>query len=206
MSISLLFLDTETTGLYPKKNTIHQLAATAVCVSDRQPNITASFNQYLAPGPEDVVESTALKVAGKTLDEINKYPSRYDGALAFAKFCTDFKKNADDNQLIITGYNAPFDRDFVRELLYKCGMKNMYWDLFSKYIVDLYGFVQLLRSVKIFPALNLLSSLSLESVCKFFIKDIPPDFHDARKDVDASIALYKEFHGFFPILFLNIKG
>lgn len=95
-----IFLDTETTGLYPAQgHRIIEIAALEVI--NRRPTRN-HFHYYLNPGRE--IDQAAQEVHGITLDFLQDKPRFNDIAAEFLDFIADA-------ELII--HNAPFDVGFI---------------------------------------------------------------------------------------------
>lgn len=103
-----IFLDTETTGLYPAQG--HRvIEIAAVEMLNRRPT-NAHFHQYLKPDCE--IDPAAQEVHGITLEFLQDKP-------AFSAIVDDFLAFIDGAELII--HNAPFDVGFLNSELGKIG-------------------------------------------------------------------------------------
>ena len=67
----LIFIDTETTGLNPEKHSIVQCAGIIVIDGEEK----FRFNLPICPRQGTRADPEALKIIGKTPDELRAYPS-----------------------------------------------------------------------------------------------------------------------------------
>lgn len=109
----ILFVDTETTGLDPKINGIHQIAAQIVIDGKME----MEFDYKFRPLDHEVVEKQALEKSNLTIEEVMARPlssrevyKKVDETLA--TFVSRFDKN---DKMVISGYNCNFDAQFLNE-------------------------------------------------------------------------------------------
>jgi len=110
------FIDCETTGLDPNKNAIIQLHC---IIRDHERNEIARWHQEFMPHDGAVLDPTALKVNGKTEEELTgaslTRPASEDAFASFVAFLEEHVNQYDKtDKLIFAAYNAPFDEGFVR--------------------------------------------------------------------------------------------
>lgn len=105
-----IFLDTETTGLYPAQG--HRvIEIAAVEMINRRPT-NQHFHQYLKPDCD--IDAAAQEVHGITLEFLQDKPM-------FVTIAADFLEFISGAELII--HNAPFDVGFLNSELGKIGMQ-----------------------------------------------------------------------------------
>lgn len=105
-----IFLDTETTGLYPAQG--HRvIEIAAVEMLNRRPT-NHHFHQYLKPDCE--IDPAAQEVHGITMEFLQDKPD-------FSAIAEDFLAFIDGAELII--HNAPFDVGFLNSELGKIGLQ-----------------------------------------------------------------------------------
>lgn len=111
----VIFYDLETTGLDPRKHSIHQLAG-FVQVNGVK---VEEFNILMRPHPKALIDPAALEKCNVTEKQIREYPnSQKDGYKKFVKMVSQyvdrFKK---PSKAWLAGYNiARFDNEFLLKL------------------------------------------------------------------------------------------
>lgn len=117
----ILFIDTETTGLFPDVNGVHQ-AAGILLVNGQ---VVDEFNLKFDTLPTEIVEDEALAVSGLTLADIRaRKVSSWDAYKDFDKRITKHVNKFDKgDKAIIAGYNCNFDAQFLCEWYRKHGNK-----------------------------------------------------------------------------------
>lgn len=105
-----IFLDTETTGLYPDQG--HRVIEIAAVESMNRRLTGQNFHVYL--NPEREIDLAAQEVHGITLDFLQDKP-------LFAEKAEDFCAFVQDAELII--HNAPFDVGFLNAELGRIGLQ-----------------------------------------------------------------------------------
>ena len=117
MTEKLFIYDFETTGVKYWENGIHQIAG-RIRIDGTD---VEKFNFHVRPFPDDVIEESALAVAGVTKEQIFNYPPP---AQVFLKIKTMLNKYIDQynnkDKFHLVGYNiAAFDNLFFREFFIK---------------------------------------------------------------------------------------
>jgi len=116
-----LFVDTETTGLDPKINDVHQIAGQIVIDGV----IVEEFNYQFQPHSWDNVQEEALAVSGLTVDDLKK--RTMTSKKAYTEFnmllCRFVDKYDKKDKFVIGGYNCNFDAGFINEWYAKHGNK-----------------------------------------------------------------------------------
>lgn len=114
------YIDVETTGLFPYKNGLTQIAI--IIEMDNQ--IVEQKDIRVCPFKGDEIEPRALEVQGRTEREIMSYPEPEEAMMeletVLGTFVDKFNKN---DKLAFVAYNAKFDEEFMRKFFYKCGNK-----------------------------------------------------------------------------------
>jgi len=156
--IKKIYIDIETGGLNPKEHAITSIAC-IICTHDK-------------------VTEKALKVQGKTIDELIE-----DGITqqeAFFKLLNFFEDNNinKENKAQPVGYNVQFDLDFLEELftLYDYNL----YDFLSHRSIDILNTVRQLESWELINTEN----NKLKTVCEYF--NIPLIAHNALNDIRAT--------------------
>ena len=188
MATKLCFLDVETTGLDAKKHGIIQLAMIMEC----KPRNTSDHICYCKPMPDDIIEPLALEINGITLEELasDKHIPPID---AYVRFCQVlegyvFKFDKKD-KLLLVGYNARFDMDFLRAWFNKCDPKEgkYFGSYFHKIPLDvmnlcIWHFRDRLHEFPNFKLTTMASALG--------ITVDEERLHDAHYDVELTAKMY----------------
>lgn len=175
----LCILDTETTGLDPKKNEVIQVAA-VVCSPDLKVLGTISFK--LHPERPETATKKAL--------EINGYSPRTWKAKfrthkkAWLHFNKELRKIAGRSKVSMVGQNVKFDYRFMREEYRRAGVKFP----FNRDMLDVIDVAKLwCRAAGI-----TLSSYRLENLCR--LSGVTnARAHDALADAKATLGVLKWF-------------
>lgn len=190
-----LILDTETTGFYPQKHGLIQLAA-VVC--DKNLNVLQEFNADVCPPSDVEISEQALEVNGFTLDRINKGISYTQLTEDFYKFLNiHFEK---DYKPIVIGQFYPFDFAHLQAIFVQEGYEvKLCQDLLQNDFIDtkaLVNFANLLtyqaeQGVDYIPFPS--TSLSKPGGLKDILEIDSSKFvaHDAMGDVMATLEVLK---------------
>ena len=178
----LLYIDTETTGLDPKRHGLTQVAALVVIDGVEIDRINLDINPYTYKTFIPEIDSEALQIQGKNRDEILKYgKSDYQ----FMKFVNEISSHLkEEEKFQIVGYNTSFDIGFLKEWFIDNSSKIS--NYFTYKDLDVFALVKHLRIAK---AMNDCENDKLETVCEYY--GIPIDAHDAMNDIVATRELYK---------------
>ena len=117
--IKKIFIDTETSGLDPKRNGILEIG----CIIEAN-DTTEEFLIECRPFETDVVDDKALKVNRISKEDLSK---RQAPETAYQDFISMLSKHVDrydkKDKFFFFAYNAPFDYNFLREFFIKNGDK-----------------------------------------------------------------------------------
>lgn len=180
----ILWIDTETTGTDENKHGIFQLSG----LIQIDGKIVETFDFFLDPGEDCEFDPNALKLTGKTIEEIRSYDDEF---IVFPKFMEILDKYIDkydkQDKFILAGYNVHFDMRF----LYKLAIKNKEDYLFS-YIqggkLEVMGLA--VYVVTQIPQRKEITSYKLEAMCILFGIEIG-DAHNSMSDIVATFKLFK---------------
>ena len=116
--IKVLHLDTETTGLNPQNNGIHQISG----IIEIDGVEKQQFNFKVRPFPEDIIEEKALAVSGVSKEAILAYPEPSIVYQQLKEYFVSYvnPRNISDKFMLV-GYNVRFDDDFMRAWFKKLG-------------------------------------------------------------------------------------
>ncbi len=184
MDKKVFYFDLETTGIDPRKHGIIQMAY----IVEVNGKIKEEGNMLIRTFPGDHIDNEALKINGRTHDEIGGFmppKEAYDNiAKVFGAFIDKFNKF---DKFYPAGYNVGFDLDFLSEFFKKSG--NKYFGSFINwkridplpvlYYKDFKGELQL-------------PNYKLATVCEHY--GIPLVAHDALSDIRATRELIKKVY------------
>ena len=172
----ILWVDCESTGLDSKLNDIIQLAM----MIEIDGEIKEKHNFFMQPFSYDNISMEALKINGRTIEEIKTFPMPqevYKQVLAiFDKYINKFDKF---DKFSPGGYNVGFDRGFMNEWFIKNGNK-FFGSYVDYHLIDPHPVIGLLE----YKGILKLENYHLETSCKFFNIEIKA--HDAMSDIEAT--------------------
>ena len=186
MSIKILFVDVETTGLNPIENGIIQLC----CIMDIDGKKVDEFNSYVKPFKSDIITKESLEINGLHEEEINGLHEQVV-YMRFKKWLGKYVDEYDKNDKIhFIGYNARFDDDFLREWFKKNNDK-YYGSYFFWPAIDITN----LLAVKYMNERNSFKNFQLMTVAKELGIDVSEAIaHNAEYNVKVTRDLfYKMF-------------
>jgi len=190
--MKFLFTDTETTGLDPKRNGIVQIAG-IFCNYEEGKGFTAQeeFNFLIKPFDGDEISDEALKIQGRTREQIATYASPnevYRNLLAMlTKRANKYDKK---DKLFFSGYNAKFDMDFLREFFVKNGDK-YFGSWFFYPAID----VMLMAAVGRMYNRAELPDFKLGTVAASYGLTFDEKLHDALVDIKLTMELFRQMMG-----------
>lgn len=198
--MKLFFFDTETTGTDYQKHGIHQLSGIVVIDGIEKER----FNIKIVPWNDCEYTDEALKVTGKTLEEIKAYPNTEQEAMVqileiLDKYVKKFNKK---DKFYMVGYNVHFDNQMLRALFIRC-FENYFGSYFWSNPID----VMTLASIKLLSHRSYMDNFQLMTVAKTLglLEGKDLNFHDALFDVEITKDIYdfllleKEEKSFEPI-------
>jgi DNA polymerase III subunit epsilon len=183
MSEKLLFIDTETTGLFAPGAGLVQVAGIVEIDGEE----VEQFNLWCRPFPGDLLNKEALQIIGKTRDELVALP---DPADTFREFLDVLDRHIDrfdkNDKYFLVAYNAPFDADHLRAWFKKCGE-----NFFGAYFWTPPLCVMNLAGVALRPARETLPNFKLATVAEAMGVTADGDLHDAMTDVRLSAGIWR---------------
>jgi len=181
--MKMLFIDLETTGTVPGKHGVVQIAG----IIEIEGKVAEEFELKCRPFPGEVADPAALRVIGKTADEIRAYP---EPRLAFEKLKGIFQKYVDrydkTDKLNMVGQNPKFDYDFLTSFFQKNGDQYLYAYI-KFHLIDLIAATALFQSAGKMTVPN----MKLETVAGYF--GIEHKAHDALEDIRITRQLYHTY-------------
>jgi DNA polymerase III epsilon subunit-like protein len=185
-SMTVIWTDTETTGLDPAKSGPFELAFLVYKGSQLLEEKVFHLNPL---NNEVVIHPEALEVNGATEALIRSYPPAKDVVPDMAEF---FQRYAPPEKLVFAGYKCPFDYGHIEALLLR--EKFAMSDYFSGRFIDVLELVKRARGMKL---LENTRDNKLETMTKSL--GIGHDAaHSALSDIKATRRLYE-------IIYLKFK-
>lgn len=177
----ILWLDTETTGLNPKKHGLREIGY--IMVIDGQ--VVKKDVLYIDPrtykkGTE--IDIRALELSNITIDDFYYYS---DSNCVFDDFRVILDKYSKGEKFILAGFNVKFDNDFLREWFYDNNAGVDFKDYFHYKVIDVFPLVITLKHLGFIDTVD----DKLKTVCEHF--NIPIDAHNALSDIEATKNLYE---------------
>ena len=179
MNISkLLWLDTETTGINPGCAVV-QLAG----IIEIAGNVVDEFSITARPHQGATISPDALKVIGKTAEEIAEYQAPGDAIVEFEKHlsahCDKFNR---DDKFVLCGHNCGFDFSRITELYDICGNKYLGAWMHYKWKFDTLAVVQTLQVCGRMPVLENNKLATIATALGIELETA----HDALSDIRAT--------------------
>ena len=178
--MTITYIDVETTGLDPKKNSIFQLAGKIV-----KDGIEESFNYRMRPYRNELIEEGAKEKTGITDQELASYPDQRE---AFNSFLSILDKNINVNKFqdraFFVGYNSSFDMDFIRSWFLFNNNTN-----FSNYFFYPSLDVMYLAAFALIGERPWMRNFKLTTVYKKLTGKELEDAHNAESDINATVEI-----------------
>lgn len=179
----IIFLDTETTGVEVEKHALVQIGA----IIEVDGEVKEKINLNIAPFPGAEISETALRVIGKTEEELQEYP---DGIEQFREFKKVLAKHVDKydkaDKFHFVGYNAVFDDSFLRKFFRRNGDKYygsyFWWPPIGVAQMAQLTFMDTRATFKSFKLVDVATRMGLD------IK--AGQLHDALFDVELTRAIF----------------
>lgn len=177
----VLWLDTETTGLNPKKHGLREIGY--IMIIDGQ--VVEKDVLYIDPRTykrEIEIDNRALELSNITIDDFYYYA---DSNCVFDDFRVILDKYFKDEKFILAGFNVKFDNDFLREWFYDNNAGVDFKDYFHYKVIDVFPLVITLKHLGLIDTVD----DKLKTVCEYF--NIQIDAHNALSDIEATKNLYE---------------
>lgn len=197
--MKLLFLDCETSGLFPgthkSSNEICQIA----CIFENlETGETKTFEVKMRLDKPENMSPQALEKQGVTLETIQKYMKRDEAYKLFMDFLDSCVNRFDKNdKMFFVAYNAIFDNQFIRSFL--SSFNNKFFGAYFYY--ESFDILAIAMIFKMCGSLNT-PNMRLETLCNHF--KIIIRAHDALSDIQATRQLFQLFEKHFDIKPINL--
>ena len=181
----LLYLDLETTGLYPWKNAVVQISGEVEIDGETK----EKFNLLVKPFEGAIIEDSALKVNGRTREELKTFAPGYEIFGQFRSMLEKYiSKWSKTDKFFMVGYNShSFDSEFLRAFFKKNGEK-----YYGSYFWSAGHDVMLLAAYKLAEQRPGMKNFKLMTVAKELGIEVDESrLHDAEYDIEITKAMYK---------------
>lgn len=184
--MKILFFDTETTGVDPKVNAIHQLTGAL----EIDGVIVWEFDYHIRPFENAVIVPEALAVGGVTLEQIMEYDL---AGTVYSNFVTNLDKHCDrfnkKDKIFLCGYNsAAFDNAFLRAMFDRNWSK-----YFGSYFWSSPLDVFILASFKLMKIRPYLPDFKQGTVAKALGIEVDESkLHNAKYDLQILMEIYRK--------------
>jgi len=185
-----LFLDVETTGLWPNVCAITQIG---YIYKDTSLGTTDKWNVKMRPHQDAKIEDKALEVTGETPETLATYKDPKEVADEFVRRINAMANPYDKkDKVFFIGYNVRFDEDFIRAFLKRHTQHRTKPVWFGSYFWTPSLCVMNLAAYALTAERKTLPNFKLTTVYKhMFDKDLA-DAHDAFADIEATIAIHNK--------------
>lgn len=171
-------IDVETTGLYPSKHDIIEIAVVAYDPKTLQPT-SQRFHRYIYPERIDNIDPYALSLNKIDISEIPKYCTQEEIKKELLRWISE--QGTGKVKLKPIGHNyITFDILFLKEWL----GEETYDNYFHYRATDTCQIARLLKEAYILPV----QSCSLKALCEYY--DIPEPPHGALEDTLITLDIY----------------
>lgn len=183
--MKLLYIDTETTGVNFKEDSLFQISCIYV---DTENSLDApeEYDFKLAPYKNKELSLMAKEKTGMTDEEINSYPPQ---DLVFQEFkekiCAKVNSFDRKDKIFLLGYNVSFDDSFLREWFSFNGDK-YYGSYFWNPCLD----AMPLAGLRLMAARPFMPNFQLSTVYKVLTGKDLEGAHDAMADVRATREIF----------------
>lgn len=185
MSKKILWLDTETTGLNPKKHGLREIGYILVVDGQVVKKDVLQIDPRTYKNKIVEIDNQALELSNVTIEDFDNFD---DSAYAFDKFSTllEYVDKEDKNDYFtLARFNVKFDNDFLREWFYDNDAGAEFKNYFHYKVIDVFPLVITLKHLGLIDTEN----DKLKTVCEYF--NIPIDAHNALSDIEATKNLYE---------------
>lgn len=179
----LVFIDTETGGLDPQRNS---LLSIALAVYNPETEMVLAKTELLVRNEPYCLSAKALEVNGINIPEHHQRSYKPKQVIEMIEeFLYPFYKNV---QAKLAGHNAPFDIGYLKMMFIQEQQLELYNKLFSHRAIDTIPIAQFLKDTGKLP----LKSIGLSDLIKYFGIELSGDRHTALADCLATVELYKK--------------
>lgn len=184
-----IFLDTETTGLDTKRDSIVQLS----CIVRENNEERERHDWFLKPYKPNFMDPEATKVTGYTQEMVDNFP---DNSLALKEFREMMDRynlggryvpSGTPIRAYIVGYNVNFDIQMIKEWFEHNGYFDLWFKVWSP-VMDVMEFAALpfiLKGVR--PQMK---NFKLSTLYETLYGETFEGAHNSLKDIEATVRIY----------------
>lgn len=183
--MKVMFLDVETTGTDPAKHALVQVAGRFYC--DR--GLVEEFNLLMCPPGDAEIEDDALKIQGRTREQIQAFADWSEQKVAFEAMLEQHVERFNKNDKVhFIAYNATFDDNFMRAWFKRCN-DDYYGSWFWWPPID----VSQLCGLRLMRERHQLENFKLMTVAKYLGVQVDDgEAHDAMHDITVTMRLFRQ--------------
>lgn len=183
--MKIFWCDLETTGVKPEENGIIQIAGQI----EIDGKVEEDFNFDVCPFKGQIVTADALKVTGKTLEQIREYQSPQsvyrDLMILITSYVDKFNRQ---DKFFFAAYNANFDMSFLRAF-WENNNDNYFGSLFFYPYLD----VMALAAFELLEHRPFMPNFKLATVAKHYGIEVDDEAtHDGQYDIELTKKIYNE--------------
>ena len=182
--MTLLCVDTETTGLELENHCIWQISGIF-----KKGDMEDRFNFKMKPFRGDPIDASAFVKTGVSQKELETYPDQKEAFEAFISLLNKYGTAEDGSleKIFVVGYNVKFDMDFINQWFEYNGVSKIWW----RHIYWPYIDVMALAATYYMTKRSEFENFRLTTVYKYvFGKDFE-NAHSADADVEATWDLFR---------------
>lgn len=186
MSKKLFFYDLETTGRFPTRNGIHQLAA----IIEIDGVVVDTINYRIRPNPDAAISQEALQACGVTEEQIQSYTPMKEQFEQIRSVLREYVARYDpkDKMFLVGFNNIKFDNEFFRQFFDQCGDSS-----FDQYFWSNSIDVMVLASQHLIDVREDMPSFKLHRVATTLGIEVDKSMlHSAPYDVELTKQIYEK--------------
>ena len=188
--MKIIFFDTETTGLDPKVNGIHQLAG-EIIIDDEE---VEKFDYRIKPFKGSKIDPQALEVSNTKAIDFRKYDRESQIYFMLYEMFGKYQDYQDKkDKFFLAGWRAPeFDFKFLQAFYARNSQENTFNSSFWSNPID----VKVLATQYLMHQRPVMESFSLVSVAKYLGIEVDDSkLHSAAYDACLSRKIYEKVTG-----------
>ena len=189
--IKQLFIDTETTGVDERVNSVIQIAGIMEITDSpyEEGDVVEEFNILFKPFEGAVIEPRAVMTHGITVEQMNQFPDFKESK----KQLTKIMQNSVDqynklDKFNFIGFNGTFDFRFLHSTFERCGDRYC-----GSYVYFPPIEVATIAGVVLMGERHKMPNFKLGTVAEHVGVEVEGDLHDALTDIRLTRKLYYHF-------------